>query len=134
MATTVPMKGSTGRFSVDKVVDFFEENGDKEGTILVKSDQEPAIEFLVNGLVEARPEGRTIVEEAPSPKDSKGSNGEVERAVQEVEGQIRSLFFGVSGKGWQESGLQGKNCGIHARVCSVFVESLELGRGWYGSA
>ena len=73
MATTVPMKGSTGRFSVDKVIEFLEENGDKEGTILIKSDQEPAIEFLVNGVVEARPEGRTIVE--ASPKESKGSNG-----------------------------------------------------------
>lgn len=31
------------------------------------------------------------MEEAP--KDSKGSNGEVERAVQEIEGQIRSLFL-----------------------------------------
>ena len=28
MATTVPMKGSTGKFAVDKVNDFFEENGD----------------------------------------------------------------------------------------------------------
>ena len=59
--------------------------------LLIKADQEPSIECLVKGLVEARPEGRTVVEEAP--KDSKGSNGEVERAVQEVEGQIRSSFF-----------------------------------------
>ena len=77
MATTVPMKGSSGKFSVDKCMEFLDENGDREGTILVKTDQEPAIEFLVKELVEARPEGRTIVEE--SPKESKGSNGDVER-------------------------------------------------------
>ena len=29
MATTVPMKGSSGRFSVDKCMEFLEENGDK---------------------------------------------------------------------------------------------------------
>ena len=51
------------------------------------------IQGLTQGIVEARPEGRTVVEEAP--KDSKGSNGEVERAVQEVEGTMRSLFLAL---------------------------------------
>ena len=50
MATTVPMKGSSGRFSVDKCMEFLDENGDREGTILVKTDQEPAIEFLVKAV------------------------------------------------------------------------------------
>ena len=58
---------------------------------LVKTDQEPAIEFLIKELLDARPEGRTIVEE--SPKESKGSNGDAERGVQEVEGQIRAMFL-----------------------------------------
>ena len=40
MATAVPMKGlSTGRFSVDKCLEFIEENGDAEARILVKTDQ-----------------------------------------------------------------------------------------------
>jgi hypothetical protein len=81
MATTVPMKGSTGKFAVDKVTEFFEENGDQEGTILVKTDQEPAIEFVMGGVVAARPEGKTILES--SPKESKGSNGVAERGIQE---------------------------------------------------
>ena len=60
MATALPCKGSTGRFGVDKCLEFFEENGDSQGTVLLKSDQEPAIELLMKELVEARPEGRTI--------------------------------------------------------------------------
>ena len=96
MATTVPMKGSQGTFSVDKCKEFLEENGDSQGTVLVKTDQEPAIQGLIQGIVEARPEGRTVIEEAP--KDSKGSNGEVERAVQEIEGQIRALFLAFQDK------------------------------------
>ena len=42
------------------------------------------------------PEGRTIVEEAP--KQSKGSNGVVERAAQEIERGMRALFFWFGGK------------------------------------
>ena len=74
-------------------MEFFEENGDSQGTIILKTDQEPAMEYLMKELVEARPEGRTIVEEAP--KQSKGSNGIVERAAQEIEGGIRALFLGL---------------------------------------
>ena len=40
-----------------------------------------------------RPEGRTITEAAP--KYSKGSNGEAERAVQEVEGAIRAVVIAL---------------------------------------
>ena len=43
--------------------------------------------------MENREEGRTVVEE--SPVKSSGSNGVVERAVQEIEGQIRALFIGL---------------------------------------
>ena len=37
MATTVPMKGGTGKFGVDICVEVIEENGDGEGDILVKT-------------------------------------------------------------------------------------------------
>jgi hypothetical protein len=72
---------------------FLDENGDREGKILVKSDQEPSVVYLIKDLVEARPEGRTVVEE--SPVKSSGSNGNVERGIQEVEGSIRKLFLGL---------------------------------------
>lgn len=51
MATSVPMKGSIGTFSVDKCLDFLEEGGDREWKILIKSNQGAAIEFLLKGLV-----------------------------------------------------------------------------------
>ena len=73
MATAVPMKGSTGRFSVDKVLEFMDEVGDQAVEVIVKSDQEAAIvSGLIDEVVEAREAGRTIKEE--SPKYSKGSN------------------------------------------------------------
>ena len=39
MATAIPNKGSTGKFGVDKCLEFFEENGGAQGTIIIKSDQ-----------------------------------------------------------------------------------------------
>ena len=82
LAVTVPTKGSIGRFTVDKAVDFIEEVGDANSRIVVKTDQEPAILTFVRDLVEARPENRTIAEE--SPVKSSGSNG---RAVNGKEGE-----------------------------------------------
>jgi hypothetical protein len=93
MGTAVPMKGSTGRFATDKCLEFMDENGDRENQVLIKTDQENSIEYLVKEIVEERQEGRTIVEE--SPKDSKGSNGAVERGVQEMENQMRKRFIAL---------------------------------------
>jgi hypothetical protein len=91
MATAVPTKGSSGRFSVDEFLEFVDENGDLEGRILVKTDQEPSIAYLVKDVVAAREEGQTVIEE--SLVKSSGSNGVVEHAVQDIEGDIRALFL-----------------------------------------
>ena len=56
MATTVPTKGSTGKFCVDKCLEFLADNGDHSGSIVIKTDQEPAIEFLIKEIVEERAE------------------------------------------------------------------------------
>ena len=95
-ATAKPTKGSIGRFAVDKVLDFVDELGDRGARIIVKSDQEPAIKTLIKDVVEAREEGRTIVEE--SPVRSSGSNGRAERAVQTLEGHIRVLLLGLESR------------------------------------
>ena len=90
MGTVVPMKGSSGRFAAEKMVEFMEECGDGGMDVIVKSDQEPAIQSLMKDLVEARGDTqarRTIVEQ--SPVRSSASNGRVERAAQTIEGQIR---------------------------------------------
>ena len=64
-ATAVPTKGSTGRFTIEKMIEFVEELGDGSQQIVVKTDQEPSIEAVVGDLVKEREEGRTIVEESP---------------------------------------------------------------------
>ena len=56
-----------------------EENGDAQGTVIIKTDQEPSIDFLIKELVEARPEGRTIVENSLDQRS--GNNGIVEKAA-----------------------------------------------------
>ena len=43
---------------------FVRENGDQEGKITVKSDQENNIQCLVEDVVQRRPEGRTVVRNA----------------------------------------------------------------------
>ena len=89
MASMVPTKGATGAFAARRVIELMDECGDHSTTVIVKSDQEPAIKFLVKDIVQQRTSARTLVEE--SPKYSSASNGIVERAIQTCEGQIRSL-------------------------------------------
>ena len=47
MATTVPVKGASGKFGVDTCLYSIEENCDKKGDIIVNTDQEPAIHFFI---------------------------------------------------------------------------------------
>ena len=73
-------------------------NGDSENTIVVKTDQEPAIRSLMQAITKYRPDGKTVPEEAPKkrvPGENAGSNGRVERRVGEVEGKIRALFINL---------------------------------------
>ena len=79
MAATVPSKGGTGKFGVDKCLDFIEENGDREGDIIVKNDQEVSMQYLIKDLLVERAAGKTVLEE--SPVKSSSSNGMVERGV-----------------------------------------------------
>ena len=61
MATTVTMKGSLGTCSLHECLKFLEENRDGEGTMIVKTSQEPAIELLIKQLVEHRGQERTML-------------------------------------------------------------------------
>ena len=65
MMRAVPTKGTTGRFEVDKILEMMDEVGDGNTTVIVKTDQENAIEYVMKKLVEAREEGRTVMEESP---------------------------------------------------------------------
>ena len=74
-ATAVPTKGSSGKFAVDKALEFLAEVGDMDGQVIIKNDQEPSIQYFINDMVESRVSGRTHLEE--SPVKSSGSNGVV---------------------------------------------------------
>ena len=89
MAVVVPSKGSTGMYFARMVMELISECGDKDSDVIVKTDQEPAIKFLVVDVCVARTGAQTIRELAA--KNSKGSNFIVERAVQSVEQLVRTL-------------------------------------------
>ena len=93
MATAVPTKGASGKFGVDKVLEFFEELGDRDRRIILKNDQEASMKYVITDIVASREDGRTILEE--SPVKSSGSNGIVERGAQSVECQIRAIYLGL---------------------------------------
>ena len=71
-ATTVPTKGSSGKFAVDRALEFIAEVGDMDGQIIIENDQEPSIQYFIKDLMESRESGRSILEE--SPVKSSGSN------------------------------------------------------------
>ena len=93
MATTVTNKGGGSKFAVDKCLEFIDEQGDREGKIIVKNDQEPSMQFVITDLIEEIREGGMIIEEPPD--KSSGSNGIVEKTAQDIEGRIRSIFLGL---------------------------------------
>ena len=93
-AVVVLSKGSTGRYAVRMVVDPIKECGDKDLTVIVKSDQEPAMKFLVDDVCMAMTGARTIVEQAPN--GTKGSNGIVDMAVQLAEQCLRTVRSALS--------------------------------------
>jgi hypothetical protein len=95
-AVVVPSKGSTGSYAARQVLELMKECGDKDREVIVKSDQEPAIQFLIDDICTNRTGAKTIKE--VSPKYSKGSNGVVERAVQSVEQCLRTLKSAVDEK------------------------------------
>ena len=88
-AVVVPSKGSTGSYAARMVLELMEECGDNDREVIVKTDQEASIKFLVDDVCMNRTGARTIKELAP--KGSKGSNGVVERAVQAVEQVLRTM-------------------------------------------
>ena len=88
-AVVVPSKGSTGSCAARMVIELINECGDKDQDVILKTDQEAAIKFLVDDVCVNRTGARTIKECAP--QGSKGSNGNVERAVQSVEQCLRTL-------------------------------------------
>ena len=129
MSTVVPMKGSLGKFVLDKILEYIAECGFGSGDILLKSDQEPAIEILIKDIVAERGNemgSKTIVEE--SPVGSKGSNGVAERAVQEVEGQLRVMKLALEDRIGKEIDAEACVLTFAAEYASYLINRLLVGK------
>ena len=83
-----PHEGAHRSLAARRIVELINECGNQELDVIVKSDQEPAVKFLIDDVLRHRTSAKTIVEE--SPKRSSGSNSVVERAIQTAEGFVRS--------------------------------------------
>ena len=91
MSSVHPTK-STGEFMAKRVA-FLKENGREMVHITIKTDQEPAMVTMVEGLCKERAKrGAMRASNEHSPQCSSKSNGVVERAVQSVEGQMRVMW------------------------------------------
>ena len=84
-ARLVPRKGVNG-YAVKVVSGILESLGHSK--IILKSDQEPSILALKDAV---RSENRADIVMEESPEYESRSNGEVERAIQTVQGQIRTM-------------------------------------------
>ena len=126
MATVVPAKGSSGQFAVLKALDFVRLCGAEETDIVVKSDQEPAIAIFIKDLVQARRGVATVVEE--SPVASSQSNGVVERAIQGVEGLIRTLKCACEARWGVQLRPEEKTVVFLAEYAAYLLNKLEVGK------
>ena len=89
MSSVVPVKGGDHEFPARRLCAFLRELGLEHQDLTLKSDQEPAIKDLLQGVSKQRLPARTFFEE--SPVGASASNGVIERGNQTVEGQIRVL-------------------------------------------
>ena len=51
MATMVPMKGASQEFPIRRLLTFIMELGAEGSAVVLKSDQEPAIVDIINGVI-----------------------------------------------------------------------------------
>ena len=89
MASVVPVKGSSHEFLAKRIGAFIRELGLEGQDIVLRSDQEPALQDSLTEVGKRRTPAKTFHE--VSPVGSSASNGVAERGVQTVEGQVRVL-------------------------------------------
>ena len=92
MSTMVPSK-STGEFIAKRVIAFLRECGIHQTGVIVKCDQEAAVTAILDKVREIQVANGVMAPVIPeySPVGSKQSNGVVERGIQSVEGQVRTM-------------------------------------------
>ena len=92
LSLVVPSKGLPEEWVGARVAQAIEDIGLGDVTIITKTDGEPAIRTLrgvVSRILRERKGGGVIEEQAP--KGESSSHGMIEKAVQEIEGMIRTL-------------------------------------------
>ena len=92
MSSVMPSK-STGEFIAKRVIAFLRECGIHQTGIIVKCDQEAALSSIMDKVREIQVANGVMTPIIPeySPVGSKQSNGVVERGIQAVEGQVRTM-------------------------------------------
>ena len=98
LSTVVPRK-TTGEWICRRLMAWLREIGLESVDIIVKSDNEPALTSLIASwsTMRAMTSGsRMIIEN--SPVGSSKSNGIVERAIQSVQGMIRTIRSDIEGR------------------------------------
>ena len=88
LATVVPAKGADD-YAIAAVGKEIDVSGLTRMTI--KSDQEPAIHSLIQAVRRERPETIECMAPEESPVGESKSNGAVENAIRNVQGQVRTL-------------------------------------------
>ena len=89
MASIVPIKGSSNEFPARRINAFIRELGLEGQDVVLRSDQEPALQDLLREVGKRRIPAKTFYE--VSPVGSSASNGIAERGVQTIERKIRVL-------------------------------------------
>ena len=98
LSTVVPRK-TTGEWICRRLMAWLREIGLESVDIIVKSDNEPALTSLIASWSKMRAMtsgSRMIIEN--SPVGSSMSNGIVERAIQSVQGMIRTIRSDIEGR------------------------------------
>ena len=106
--------GASVEFPVKRCLGFLKEIGLESADVVLESDQENAIMDVLNNVAKRRsadsklesfegrgpqsvgPQGRAIHE--ASPIGSSGSNGVIERTVQAIEGQVRTIKLALESR------------------------------------
>ena len=93
LATVVPTKGATGAFAARKVVEWIAECGCHEMEVIIKSDQEPAIRYLVDDVLKHRTGAKTLIEDSRS-------GAQVATALSNVRCKHAKASYAVSKVSW----------------------------------
>ena len=82
--------------TMEQLENDIKELGYHGSDIIIKGDQEPSIVAIQELIARRRSAGNTVLENSPVGESS--SNGRVERAIQSVQGQIRTIKDNVEAK------------------------------------